>query len=151
MVKPIPDGYPQLTAYITVDGASAAIDFYARAFGAKELERHALPDGRIAHAQIQIGSAIVMISDALPGLPSPAEIGGTAVTLYLFVEDVDAVFAAAVAAGATPVRPVRDAFFGDRTGQIIDPYGHRWSIATHIEDVDPAEFDRRAAAHMGAS
>ncbi|MEU6863881.1 VOC family protein [Streptomyces sp. NPDC046876] len=150
MVQPIPDGYAELTAYLAVDGASEAIAFYAEAFGAEELARSTAPNGKIMHAQIRIGSTIVMLSDELreAGLLGPRAIGGTPVTLYLFVEDVDAVFARALKAGATQQREVQDHFFGDRTGQVLDPFGHRWTIATHIEDVHPDDFERRAAEHM---
>ncbi|NXY95032.1 VOC family protein [Streptomyces sp. BR123] len=150
MAKPIPDGYAELTAYLSVDGASEAIAFYAEAFGAQELARSTAPNGKIMHAQIKIGSTVVMLSDELreAGLLGPRAIGGTPVTLYLFVEDVDAVFARAVKAGATPQREVQDHFFGDRTGQVLDPFGHRWTIATHIEDVPHEEFERRAEEHM---
>lgn len=151
MVKAIPDGYAELTAYLSVDGASEAIAFYTEAFGAKELARSTAPNGKIMHAQIRIGSTIVMLSDELreAGLLGPLSVGGTPVTLYLFVEDVDATFARALRAGAKQQREVQDHFFGDRAGQVIDPFGHRWTIATHIEDVSPDDFERRAAAHMG--
>ncbi len=150
MVKAIPDGYAELTAYLSVDGADEAIAFYAEAFGAKELARSTAPNGKIMHAQMKIGSTIVMLSDELreAGLLGPKAIGGTPVTLYLFVEDVDATFARALEAGATQQREVQDHFFGDRAGQVLDPFGHRWTIATHIEDVSPDEFERRAAEHM---
>ncbi|MET9886687.1 VOC family protein [Streptomyces sp. NPDC006430] len=150
MVNAIPDGYAELTAYLSVDGASEAIAFYAEAFGAEELARSTAPNGKIMHAQIKIGSTIVMLSDELreAGLLGPHAIGGTPVTLYLFVEDVDATFARALRAGAKQQREVQDHFFGDRAGQVLDPFGHRWTIATHIEDVSPEEFERRADAHM---
>ncbi|MEV6733637.1 MULTISPECIES: VOC family protein [unclassified Streptomyces] len=150
MVKSIPDGYAELTAYLSVDGASEAIAFYTEAFGAKELARSTAPNGKIMHAQIQIGGTIVMLSDELreAGLLGPHSVGGTPVTLYLFVEDVDATFARALRAGAKQQREVQDHFFGDRAGQVLDPFGHRWTIATHIEDVSPDEFEQRAAAHM---
>ncbi|MEO6082277.1 MAG: VOC family protein [Umezawaea sp.] len=147
-MKPIPDGYPELTAYLSVADTDAAIAFYTSAFGAKELSRYTTPDGTVPHAQIQIGGAIVMLSDEGPGLPGPQVLGGTPVTLYLFVEDVDATFAQARRAGAEELRPVQDHFFGDRTGQVLDPFGHRWSLASRIEDVSPAEFERRANEFM---
>ncbi|MEU5100068.1 VOC family protein [Streptomyces sp. NPDC020996] len=153
MVNAIPDGYSELTAYLSVDGASEAIAFYSEAFGAKELSRHVAPNGKIMHAQVKIGGTIVMLSDEWVevGLPGPKTLGGTPVTLYLFVEDVDATFARALQAGAKQQREVQDNFFGDRTGQVIDPFGHRWTIATHVEDVSPEEFERRAEEHMRAS
>jgi PhnB protein len=151
--KAIPDGYAELTAYLVLNGASDAITFYTKAFGAKELARSTAPNGKIAHAQIQIGGTIVMLADESPdtGLLGPGSIGGTPVTLYLFTEDVDATFAGALQAGAKQQRPVQDNFFGDRTGQIIDPFGHRWTIATHIEDVSPDELERRASQHFSRS
>ncbi|WP_037677752.1 VOC family protein [Streptomyces griseus] len=150
MVKAIPDGYAELTAYLSVDGASEAIAFYTEAFGAKEVSRYVAPDGKIMHAQIQIGGTIVMLSDESveAGLLGPKSVGGTPVTLYLFVEDADATFARAVQAGAKQQRAVQDHFFGDRAGQVIDPFGHRWTLATHIEDVSAEEFERRADEHM---
>ncbi|KOG90810.1 VOC family protein [Streptomyces varsoviensis] len=150
MPNPIPDGYAELTAYLSVADADQAIAFYTRAFGAKELQRYTAPDGTVPHAQIQIGGTIVMLSDESPaaGLPGPKALGGTPVTLYLFVADVDAAFAQAVRAGATEKRPVRNQFFGERTGQLIDPFGHRWTLATRVEDVSPEEFERRADAYV---
>ncbi|WP_405913300.1 VOC family protein [Streptomyces sp. NBC_00963] len=150
MVKPIPDGYAELTAYLSVADADEAIAFYTRAFGAKELQRYTAPNGTVPHAQIQIGGTVVMLSDESPaaGLPGPRALGGTPVTLYLFVADVDAAFARAVQAGAEEKRPVENHFFGERTGQVVDPFGHRWTLATRIEDVSPEEFERRANAYV---
>jgi PhnB protein len=148
VINPVPDDYPELTAYLSVAGAAAAIAFYTEAFGAKELSRYTAPDGTVPHAQIRIGGTIVMLSDEGPGLPGPKTLGGTPVTLYLFVPDVDAAFARARAAGAEELRAVQDHFFGDRTGQVLDPFGHRWTLASRIEDVSPAEFRRRADEFM---
>jgi PhnB protein len=147
-VKPIPDGYPQLTPYICVDGAAEAIAFYQRVFGAQERMRMAAPGEKIGHAEIQIGNAVLMLSDEHPefGALSPHTVGGTPVTLSLYVEDVDTVFDRAVEAGAKPLRPVRNEFYGDRTGQFEDPFGHRWNVATHVEDVSPEEMQKRAEA-----
>ena len=147
-VKPIPDDYPQLVPYLCVDGASAAIDFYRTVFGAVERMRMPEPDGRLGHAEVEIGSAVIMLSDEFPalGIRAPNTIGGTPVTLSLYVEDVDKVFARAVDAGAIAVRPVTDQFYGDRTGQFEDPFGHRWSVATRIEDLSPQEMAERGAA-----
>ncbi|NUP30677.1 MAG: VOC family protein [Streptomycetaceae bacterium] len=149
-VKPIPENYPRITPYICVDGAAAAIDFYVAVLGAVEQVRMAGPDGRIGHAEIQLGDGIVMLADEFPDMDfrSPKSIGGTAVTLHVYVEDADAVFAAAIAKGAKAVRPVADQFYGDRSGQFEDPFGHRWNIATHVEDVPPDEMARRAEAAM---
>ncbi|HEV3000888.1 MAG TPA: VOC family protein [Solirubrobacteraceae bacterium] len=150
-VKPIPDGYPAVMPYLHVDGASAAIDFYTRVLGATERMRMDAPGGRIGHAELQIGDAIVMLADEFPdmGVRGPKSIGGTAVTIHAYVEDVDAVFARAIEAGATEVRAVEDQFYGDRSGQFEDPFGHRWNVSTHVEDVPPDEMERRAAAAMG--
>ncbi|MGA4545228.1 VOC family protein [Uniformispora flossi] len=149
-VKPIPENYPRITPYICVDDAAAAIDFYVAVLGAVEQVRMAGPDGRIGHAEIQLGDGIVMLADEFPDMDfrSPKSIGGTAVTLHVYVEDADAVFAAAVAKGAKAIRPVADQFYGDRSGQFEDPFGHRWNIATHVEDVPPDEMARRAEAAM---
>lgn len=146
-VKPIPDGYPQVTPYLCVDGAAGAIDFYADVFGATERMRMPGPDGRIGHAELGLGSSIIMLSDEYPemGARGPRAVGGTPVTISVYVEDVDRVFDKAVAAGATALRPVQDQFYGDRSGQFEDPFGHRWSIATHIEDVSGEEMAKRAA------
>jgi PhnB protein len=146
-VKPIPDNYPQVTPYLCVDGASAAIDFYRTVFGATERMRMAESDGRLGHAELQIGTAVIMLADEFPDLGhlAPKTVGGTPVTMSLYVEDVDAVIAKATDAGATTLIPVENQFYGDRTGKIEDPFGHRWSIATHIEDVSPTEMAERAA------
>jgi PhnB protein len=147
-VKPIPDNYPQVVPYLCVDGASAAIEFYRNVFGASERMRMSEPDGTIGHAELEIGTALIMLSDEYPdlGIRAPKTIGGTPVTISVYVEDVDDVFTRAIDAGATALRGVKDQFYGDRTGQFEDPFGHRWSVATHIEDVSPEEMAERAAA-----
>ncbi|MDP8970173.1 MAG: VOC family protein [Actinomycetota bacterium] len=151
-VKPIPDGYPRVSPYLWIDGASAAIDFYSTVLGATERMRMPAPDGKIGHAELQIGDSVIMLSDEFPEMDmrGPKSLGGTPVTMSVYVDDVDAAFERAVNAGATPLRPVEDQFYGDRTGQFEDPFGHRWSIATHVEDVPPDEMARRAAEAGGA-
>lgn len=150
-VKPIPDEYPRVTPYLIVDGASAAIEFYARVFGASERMRMPGPDGKIGHAELQLGDSMIMLADEYPEMDqrSPKTIGGTPVTLSVYVEDVDDTFDRAVQAGAKALRPVEDQFYGDRAGQFEDPFGHRWSIATHVEDVPPEEMAKRAEAMGG--
>lgn len=150
-VKPIPDGYPQVAPYLCVDGAAEAIDFYSSVFGATERTRMAAPEGKIGHAELQIGDSVIMLSDEFPEMDvrSPKAIGASSVTLSVYVEDVDAVVERAVGAGATALRPVEDQFYGDRSGGFEDPFGHRWSVATHIEDVSEDEMARRAAEAMG--
>jgi PhnB protein len=150
-VKPIPDDYPRVSAYLTVDGAAAAIDFYESVLGATERGRMPGPDGRIGHAELNIGDSLIMLSDAFPdmGVRDPKDIGGTPVTLSVYVEDVDDVFARALAAGASEQRPVQNQFYGDRSGQFVDPWGHRWNVASRVENVSPEEMQRRAAA-MGS-
>ena len=147
-VKPIPDGYHSITPYLSVEGAAAAIDFYVRAFGAKERMRMAQPNGAIAHAELQFGDSCVMLADELPdmGFRSPLSIGGTPVTIHLYVEDVDAVVKQAADAGAKIVRPAQDQFYGDRSATLSDPYGHVWHVSTHKEDLSMEEIQRRAAA-----
>ena len=147
-VKPIPEGYPTATPYLIVTGAAKAIEFYKKAFGAEEMMRMAQPDGRIGHAEIKIGNSPIMLADEFPdmGARSPQSLGGSPVSILLYVKDVDAVFTQAVAAGAIVQRPVADQFYGDRTGGVIDPFGHVWYIATHKEDVSPKEMKKRAAA-----
>jgi len=146
-VRPIPEGHPAVSPYLIVDGADRALAFYRKAFGAKELMRHAGPDGRIGHAEIRIGDSIVMLADEHPevGARGPRAFGGSAVRLHVYVKDVDAVARQAIAAGATVVRPVQDQFYGDRNGTLEDPFGHEWHLSTHIEDVSPAELRLRAA------
>jgi len=150
-VKPIPEGYPQVTPYLCVDGASAAIEFYGKVFGATERMRMPEPDGRIGHAELLIGDSVVMLSDEFPEVDvrGPKAIGGTPVTMSVYVEDVDGVFDRAMQAGARALRPVEDQFYGDRTGRFEDPFGHRWSVATHVEDVPPEEMAKRAEAMGG--
>ena len=151
-VKPIPDGYSTVTPYLAIDGAEQAIAFYVQAFGAKERGRMDGPDGKIAHAELQIGDSVVMLSDPFPGsaTKAPTELGGTSASVMLYVEDVDAVVEQAVKAGATLEREAEDQFWGDRLGAIVDPFGHSWSIATHVEDVPPEEMAKRAEAAMSA-
>jgi PhnB protein len=152
-VQPIPDGYPQVTPYLCVDGAGDAIDFYSKVFGATERMRMPSPGGKIGHAELMIGDAVIMLADEHPeiGFRSPKAIGGTPVTIHVYVEDVDRVFERAVEAGATETRPLENQFYGDRIGQFEDPFGHRWSVATHVEDVPPDEMTKRAAEAMGAA
>ena len=146
--QPVPSGYHTVTPYLVVRGGAQAIDFYTRAFGANELFRMADPSGRIGHAEIRIGDSIVMLADEFPemGAVSPQTAGGVSVGLYLYVEDVDALAAQAVAAGATVDRPVKTEFYGDRSGTFRDPFGHKWTIATHVEDVPLEEIESRARA-----
>lgn len=150
MVKPIPDGYPRFTPYLIVDGASAAIDFYTSVLGATERMRMAAPEDRVGHAELEIGNSVIMLSDESPEMDAraPRTVGGTPVSLHVYVEAVDAVFDRAVKAGARALRPVEDRFYGDRTGGFEDPFGHRWDVATHVEDVPPNEMEKRAAAAM---
>ena len=150
-VKPIPDGYPRVIPYLSVEGASAAIDFYTRVFGARERMRLPAPDGKIGHAELEIGDSLIMLADVFPdmGGQTPQELGGTPVTVMVYLENVDAVFDRAIAAGATVEREVQDQFYGDRAGQFVDPFGHKWFVATHVEDVSPEDMERRAAAAMG--
>ena len=148
-VKPIPDGYHAITPHLIISGAAAAIDFYKRAFGATEVLRMPDPSGqKIGHAELKIGDASFMLADEYPdmGHRSPASLGGTPVSMLVYVENVDQVVAQALAAGATELRPVADQFYGDRVGMVADPFGHVWSIATHVEDVPSDELLLRAAA-----
>jgi len=150
MVNPVAEGYTAVTPYLCVRGAADAIDFYTKMFGAKERMRMPQPDGKIGHSELVIRDAVVMLSDEFTdmGVLSPQSLGGSPVTLNVYVDDVDAVVERAVAAGATLDRPVENRFYGDRSGQIVDPWGHRWSIATHVEDVPPDEMQRRAEEFM---
>ena len=153
-VNHIPDGYHSVTPYIIVNDGARAIEFYKQAFGATEVFRMDGPDGRIGHAEIKIGDSHVMLADEHPemGARSPLSIGGSPVSLVVYVEDVDAVVSRAVEAGAELTRPVADQFYGDRTGGLKDPFGHAWYIATHVEDVPVEELQKRAAAaHQGGA
>lgn len=151
-VKPIPEGYHAITPYLSIKGASDAIEFYKKAFGAAEVMRMAQPDGRIGHAELQFGDSRIMLADEHPEMDfrSPRAIGGTPVMLHLYVDDVDTVVSRAIAAGAKALRPVQDQFYGDRSGSVVDPYGHIWHVATHKEDLSMDEIRKRAAAaHKG--
>lgn len=148
MVQAIPAGYAGVTSYLIIRDASRALEFYKKAFGATELMRFPRPDGKIGHAEIKIGEGVVMLADESPamGHKSPQTLGGTPVSLMFYVPDVDAHFAKALAAGATVVNPLKDQFYGDRSGTLTDPFGHVWTIATHTEDVSGEEMQRRMAA-----
>ena len=145
--KPIPDGYHSVTPYLCVKGAAQAIEFYKKAFLATERMRIAQPDGRVGHAELQVGDSVIMLSDEFPeiGARSPQSLGGSPVGIHLYVEDADAIFSQAVAAGAKIKRPIADQFYGDRLGGVEDPFGHNWWISTHKEDLSPQEIERRAA------
>ena len=147
-VRHIPEGYSTVTPYLIVNGGAAAIDFYKQAFGATEIMRFAGPDGKVMHAEIQIGNARVMLGDehAERGYRSPQALGGSASGIMLYLENVDQVFNRAIHAGAKALEPVNDKFYGDRSGTLLDPFGHWWTIATHVEDVPPEEMRRRAEA-----
>jgi PhnB protein len=150
-VKPIPDGYPRVTPYLHVDGANAAIEFYSKVFGATERMRMPAPGGKIGHAELQIGNSVIMLADEFPDMNvrGPKAIGGTPVTVMVYVEDVDEAFDRAIKGGAKEIRPVMDQFYGDRSGEFEDPFGHHWNVATHVEDVPPDEMAKRAATVMG--
>ena len=148
-VNPIPADYAGITPYLSVKGAADAIDFYKKAFGAIEMMRLPNPDGTLGHAEIKIGNALVMLADEYPdyGNLSPKTLGGSSVRLHMYVEDVDAFFEKAVAAGAKVLIPVADQFYGDRSGRLEDPFGHVWLVSTHIEDVAPEEMQKRMEAY----
>jgi PhnB protein len=150
-VKPIPGGYHNVTPYLVVDGAAKAIDFYKKVFGATEKMRMPGPGGKVGHAELTLGDSMIMLADEHPdmGHRAPHAYGGSAVSLLVYVPDVDATVKTAIAAGAKVVRPVENQFYGDRMGAIEDPFGHQWSVATHVEDVQPEEMAKRAAAAMG--
>jgi PhnB protein len=147
-VNPVPENYPQVIPYLVIEGAEAAIAFYGTVFGASERVRLPMPDGTVAHCELQLGNSIVMLSDPFPGTEAktPKQLGGTPVMLSVYVEDVDEVFDRALQEGATTIRPVEDQFYGDRSGQFEDPFGHRWSVSSRIEDVSPEEIQRRMAS-----
>jgi PhnB protein len=147
MVNPVPEGYPRLTPYLIVDGASDAIDFYTSVLGATERMRMDAPGGRIGHAELEIGDSVVMLADENPEMNArgPKAFGGSPVSLMVYVEDVDAVFEGALKAGAKELRPVENQFYGDRLGAFEDPFGHEWNVASHVEDVPPEEMEKRAA------
>ena len=151
MVKPIPDNYPQVMPYLIVDGAKEAIEFYKGVLGATERMRLEGPDGGIGHAELEIGESVIMLADENPGMniEGPRSVGGTPVTIHVYIEDADAAFERAVQAGAKSLRAVEDQFYGDRSGQFEDPYGHRWNVATHVEDISEEEMSRRAAEMAG--
>jgi PhnB protein len=144
--QPVPEGYHTLTPYLAVEDATAAIDFYGRAFGAKERLRMPGPDGTIAHAELEIGDSLIMLSDPFPqsSAKPPKELGGTSAAIFAYVDNVDELVQQAVDAGATLVSAPEDQFWGDRFGSVQDPFGHSWQIATHVEDVSPEEIEKRS-------
>jgi PhnB protein len=148
MVKPVPDEYPRVMPYLIVDGANAAIDFYCSVLGATERVRMPAPDDKVGHAELEIGDSLIMLADEAPEMDAvgPRSVGGTPVSLYVYVDDVDDVFDRAVQAGARPVQAVEDKFYGDRSGMFEDPFGHKWGVASHVEDVPPDELSKRMAA-----
>lgn len=148
--KAVPEGFHTITPYLVVRDASKAVDFYKKAFGAEVRGIHYTPDGKIMNADLKIGDSIVLMSDEFPAMKvlSPQSLGGSSVTIHIYTEDVDANFNRAVSAGATVVMPVMDMFWGDRYGQLADPFGHRWSLATHIEDLTSDEIEKRGPAAM---
>lgn len=144
-VKPVPEGYRTVTPYLVVNDARTAIDFYRRAFGAKEVVKMDGPGGKISHAELKLGDSMIMLSDEMPGsgTRAPTSLGGTTAGVFLYLENVDTTFQQAVAAGAKVDSPLADMFWGDRYGKLTDPFGHSWSLATHKEDVAPEEMARR--------
>lgn len=150
-VKPVPDGYHTVTPYLVIKGAAAALEFYKKAFGAEELLRMPAPDGTIAHAEIKIGDSPIMMGEEQPGMGFIAAKPGTpsSLGLMLYVTNVDDMWKRAIAAGGRELRPLKNQFYGDRSGTFADPFGHVWTIATHMEDVTPEEMDRRHKAEMG--
>ena len=148
MARAIPEGYHSITPYLIVRGAADALTYYTNAFGGRELFRMDAPGGRIGHAEIRIGDCVVMLADEHPEIEAhaPQKFGGTSVSLMLYVDNVDEVFARAIAAGGRETRAVADQFYGDRSGTLIDPFGHQWHVATHVEDVSPEDMQRRIDA-----
>ena len=149
-VKPIPDGYPRVIPYLSIEGASDAIAFYTDVLGATERVRMPGPDGKIGHAELTIGDSVIMLADYMPEMsaPTPKALGGSPVTVMVYVEDIDAIFDKAINAGATAIMKPEDQFYGDRAGAFEDPFGHRWHIASHVEDVTPEEMDKRMTKMM---
>ena len=147
-VKPIPDGHRTVAPYLAIKNAGGALEFYRNAFGAIETYKLVVPDGRVGHAEIRLGDSLIMLSDEFPefGGKAPEALGGSPVSIHLYVDDVDAFFKRALAAGARERKPVEDQFYGDRSGQLEDPFGHLWWVATHKEDVAPAEMQQRVRA-----
>jgi PhnB protein len=150
-VKPIPENYPRITRYLCIKGAAEAIDFYTKAFGATERMRMTEPGGKVGHAELEVAGGLIMLADEYPdiGFRSPTSLDGSPVVIHIYVEDVDAFCNQAVAAGATLLKPVANQFYGDRSGQLRDPFGHVWSVATHKEDLTTDEMKKRAAALHG--
>lgn len=146
-VKPIPDGYHSVTPYLLLRDAASAIDFYSRALGAEELFRLDMDDGRIGHAEIRIGDSVIMLADEFPDMDNlgPESLGGSSVHLLVYLEDVDSRFATALAAGGEQIQPPTNQFYGDRSGSLRDPFGHVWTLATHVEDVSEEELEKRMA------
>jgi PhnB protein len=146
MVNPIPEDYPRVTPYLIVDGAADAIEFYMSVLGAKERMRMGGPEGKIGHAELEIGNAVIMLADEHPEMNAhgPKSVGGTPVSLHVYVEDADGVFERATQAGAKSLQAVEDKFYGDRSGTFEDPFGHQWHVSTHVEDVPPDEMSKRA-------
>jgi len=148
-VKPIPEDYPRVMPYLAIDGAGEAIEFYKKIFGAEERLRMPSPDGKVGHAELQIGDSVIMLADSSPDMnPDPKKFGGTPVTMTIYVEDVDKTHKAALKAGAKETQPVEDKFYGDRASGFEDPWGHRWAVMTHVEDVPPEEMEKRAQEFM---
>ena len=152
MVNPFPEDYPRVTPYLIVDGAAEAIDFYKTVLGAGERMRMAGPDGKVGHAELEVGDSVIMLADEHPEMDAlgPKSVGGTPVTLHVYVEDADSVFQRAIDAGAEARQPLEDKFYGDRSGSFEDPFGHGWHVATHVEDVPPEEMEKRAAEATAA-
>jgi PhnB protein len=148
-VKPIPEGFHSVTPYLAVQDGAQAIDFYKRAFGAKEVMRNTGPDGKVTHAEIKIGDSIVMLGAMTTGeLRAPQSLGASTVSIFFYLDNVDATFKQALSAGAKETQPLEDMFWGDRYGRLTDPFGHSWSLAQHVEDVAPAELEKRAKEAM---
>jgi PhnB protein len=152
MVEPIPKDYPRVTPYLIVDGAAEAIDFYKSVLGASERMRMGAAEGKVGHAELEVGNSVIMLADEHPDMNArgPKSIGGTPVMLHVYVEDADAAFDRAVEAGAKPLQPVEEKFYGDRRGSFEDPFGHQWDVATHVEDIPPEEMSKRMA-EMGSA
>jgi PhnB protein len=153
MVNPIPEDYPRVTPYLIVDGAADAIDFYKTVLGAAERVRMEGPEGKVGHAELELGNSVIMLADEHPEMDAhgPKSVGGTPVSLHVYVEDADSVFERATEAGAKSLRAVEDKFYGDRSGSFEDPFGHQWHVATHVEDVPPDEMSKRAEEAAAAS